>query len=298
MAAVFMRNKGRRLPPPPNYRFAVLIPAHNEEALLARCLESIWSSKYPQHLRDVYVIADNCTDATVGVASSRPLICWERYDMENQGKGYAIEWALKRMNLDAYDAVLFVDADAVISANIFVEIGNLLARGEKAIQVYNGTLNAHDTFLTRCTHLSDVLQFLLYFKGRENLGLTSRLLGNGMCLHREVLTSVPWKAYSITENWEYYLNVLLGGYRVAFTASASANSDQVVSFRQGKSQKQRWQIGWRETARKYLPRIVGVAWKEKNARLIDAAIDFAIPSPAIQAGMMGGSPNRSDGIAE
>ena len=101
--------------------------------------------------------------------------------------------------------------------------------------MYNGTHNPEENWLTRCYHLSDIFQMLLYFKGREVLGVTSRLLGNGMCLHKEVLKAVPWRAYSITENWEYYLSVLLAGYRVAFTPSASVNSDQVVSFRQGKT---------------------------------------------------------------
>lgn len=286
VAAVLSRNRSQGLPPAPNCQFAVLIPAHNEEDLLGRCLEAISSCQYPGHLRHVYVIADNCTDATGAIASSRSVTCWERHDVEKRGKGYAIEWALGRIDLNAYDAVLFLDADAVVSADIFSEIGKLLVKGEKAIQVYNGTLNANDNWLTRCSHLSDVFQFLLYFKGREVLGATSRLLGNGMCLHREVLERVPWSAYSITENWEYYFNVLLSGYRVAFTPHASANSDQVGTLKQAKSQKMRWQTGWTEVARKYVPQILGVGLKGRDVRVLDAAIDFLLPSAAIQAGIM------------
>lgn len=270
----------------PSHRIAVLIPAHNEEILISRCLRSVLLADYPEVLRDIYVIADNCTDQTVEKATLFAVTCLQRDDLKNPGKGYAIQWAMDRIQLSTYDAVLFLDADAVVSPNIFVEIDRSLSRGEKAIQVYNGTLNSRENWLTRCSHFSDVFQFLLYFEGREVLGLTSRLLGNGMCLHREVLTKVRWSAFSITENWEYYFNVQSAGYRIAFTPSAYANSDQIVSFSQGKAQKRRWQAGWTEAAKKYLPRMISQAWKEKSVRLADAVVDFVLPSASMQAGLL------------
>lgn len=273
----------------PTHRIAVLIPAHNEELLIARCLHVILSADYPEHLRNIYVVADNCSDGTKEKVESFPVVCFQREDAVKTGKGYAIQWGLEQINLREYDAVLFIDADAVVSSNIFLEMDRLLGRGERAIQVYNGTLNPEDSWLTRCGHLSDVLQFELYFKGREVLGLTSRLLGNGMCLHREVLERVPWRAYSITENWEYYCNVLLSGYRVAFTPHVCANSDQVGSLKQARSQKTRWQTGWAEVARRYVPHLLALGLKRRDLRLLDAAIDFLLPSAAMQTGIMTGA---------
>ncbi|MFQ5904573.1 MAG: glycosyltransferase family 2 protein, partial [Candidatus Binatia bacterium] len=187
LASFIYTNK--QLPRPrgvPN-RIAVLILAHNEELLIERCLRTVISVEYPISFRDIYVIADNCTDRTAEKVASYPVTCLERKDLANPGKGYAIQWALQRINCFSYDAVLFLDADAVVSPNIAMEADRLLSCGEKAIQVYNGTLNAQENWLTRCFYVSDVFQFILYFRGREALGLTCRLLGNGMCLHTDVL---------------------------------------------------------------------------------------------------------------
>src|SRR5437868_1881795 len=61
----------RRTPPAVSSQcsFAILVPAHNEEALLPRLLQSIADVDYPHDLFDVHVVADNCTDRTAVVAA-------------------------------------------------------------------------------------------------------------------------------------------------------------------------------------------------------------------------------------
>ena len=49
-------------------RYAVLIAARNESAVIAQLLESIRQQDYPQDLLDIYVVADNCTDGTASIA--------------------------------------------------------------------------------------------------------------------------------------------------------------------------------------------------------------------------------------
>ena len=48
-------------------RFAFLIAARNEEAVIGQLLDSIRAQDYPADLFDIYVVADNCTDATAEV---------------------------------------------------------------------------------------------------------------------------------------------------------------------------------------------------------------------------------------
>ena len=55
-------------PTPPQSRFAVLVPAHNEEKHLPRLLQSLAGLEYPRDLYDVHVVADNCTDDTADIA--------------------------------------------------------------------------------------------------------------------------------------------------------------------------------------------------------------------------------------
>ena len=43
------------------------MPAHNEEAVIAKTVESLIAQNYDNALYDIVVIADNCTDKTVDI---------------------------------------------------------------------------------------------------------------------------------------------------------------------------------------------------------------------------------------
>lgn len=48
----------------PTTRFAIMIPAHNEERLLPDLLANLNQLDYPRELYSIHVVADNCTDRT------------------------------------------------------------------------------------------------------------------------------------------------------------------------------------------------------------------------------------------
>ena len=52
------------------HTFAVIIPARNEEKVIANLLESLKTQNYPKELYDVFVVANNCTDRTSEIALS------------------------------------------------------------------------------------------------------------------------------------------------------------------------------------------------------------------------------------
>jgi cellulose synthase/poly-beta-1,6-N-acetylglucosamine synthase-like glycosyltransferase len=101
-------------------KFAVVIPAHNESALLGRTLESLSGVDYPKHLYEVFVIADNCSDDTAEIARNMRVQCLERFDSERRGKGYALQWFFDHLAVSGmrYEAFLVVDADTLVSSNI------------------------------------------------------------------------------------------------------------------------------------------------------------------------------------
>ena len=61
------------------HRYAILIAARNEEAVLPHLLDSIAAQDYPAELLTTFVVADNCTDRTAQVAQ-RPGIRPEQPD--------------------------------------------------------------------------------------------------------------------------------------------------------------------------------------------------------------------------
>ncbi|UCD94840.1 MAG: glycosyltransferase [Candidatus Zixiibacteriota bacterium] len=100
-----------------DYRFLILIPAHNEETAIAKTLESLKCLEQGANA-EIVAVADNCDDRTAEVARAGGVRVLERNDPQNRGKGFALEWAIERHNLDDYDAVVVVDADTLVEENM------------------------------------------------------------------------------------------------------------------------------------------------------------------------------------
>ena len=106
-----------RLPVPPRssrrLRFDVVVPAHNESVRIARSLASLRGLDWPQERFRIVVVADNCTDATAGLARAAGARVLERNDDTLRGKGYALRCAFDYSRDCRWaDAVVVVDADA------------------------------------------------------------------------------------------------------------------------------------------------------------------------------------------
>ena len=101
-------------------RCTVLVPAHDEEAVLGATLDSLADQVRPPDR--VLVVADNCTDATVEVARGRGVDVVET--VENlEKKAGALNQQLARLlpTADVADVVLVMDADSTINSD-FLEV--------------------------------------------------------------------------------------------------------------------------------------------------------------------------------
>ena len=99
-------------------RFGIVIPAHDEEMFLGRLLSAINLQNYPKTHYDAIVVADNCIDNTASVAHEHGAVVYERRDLTAIGKGYALKYGIENMQQDKYDALVIVDADCTLDANV------------------------------------------------------------------------------------------------------------------------------------------------------------------------------------
>src|SRR4051812_47079453 len=74
-------------------RIAVVVPAHNEEAIIARTVGSILAQLPPNGR--VLVVADNCTDGTAQIAARAGAEITLRRDTNRIGKGYALDHGIR-----------------------------------------------------------------------------------------------------------------------------------------------------------------------------------------------------------
>ena len=133
-----------------NHKFMAIIPAHNEEAVVANLVESLKHQDYPKELYDIYVIADNCTDKTAEVARKAGAIVYERFDETKKTKGFALNWFLgQKIEEDAdYDAFCIFDADNIVDVNFLKNMNKKLCQGEDVVQGYRDIKNPTDNWIT------------------------------------------------------------------------------------------------------------------------------------------------------
>lgn len=275
------RRRRRLFAPPTNPpTFAILIPAHNEEALIGTLLESLEQQRYPRERYTVGVVADNCTDATAGVAAAAGAAVFERHDVTQRGKGYALSWLLDELERRGrrYDAYVVIDADSVVAPDFLAAMAAELARGARACQAQNTVLNTTEAPSTALRWLAMTLVNHVRPLGRNAIGGSSNLSGNGMCLSRALLARFPWRAFGLAEDYQYYLDIVAAGERVWYVPEAVVRSQMPGSFEQMRSQDVRWEAGSPEApAGRLALRLIRAGVRRRSITPIDAAAELLVP---------------------
>lgn len=260
--------------------FLVIIPAHDEELLLPRLLASIQKQYYSQELIRTIVVADNCTDNTAEVARQHGATVLERFQLKNKGKGYAIKWALEMGNIDQYDAVLIVDADCIMNPTT-LKCLDAVMEGKQIIQCHISVSNPDDSWFTRLLDVSRTIENEIYFPTKQRLGLSTHLVGTGMCFTTKTLMKYGWDSFTVGEDWEYYVKLLLQGETIGFAYDAKVYQIESSSLKQATSQRMRWSSGRFAIAWKYGFRLLARGIVERNIVKCDAAVPLIFPNPSL-----------------
>ena len=279
----------RRLPPRAavsGVRFDIIVPAHDEESGIVATIDSLFAVEYPRDQFRVTVIADNCTDATAARAREAGAHVLERADNTRRGKGHALSFAYQAVLAEQFaDAVVVIDADSLVSPNLLSQFAALLGTGAEAIQAVYGVRNATATWRTRLMHIAFTLFHDVRSLGRERLGLSCGLRGNGMCFSRDLLQRVPPSAYSVVEDVEQGIQLGLAGVRIHYAAGAEVLGEMPEDARASRSQRERWEGGRFALARRHVPVLLYAAIRRRDRVALDLALDLLVPPLSILVGL-------------
>lgn len=238
---------------PDDLRLAVVIPAHNEEALIARCVASVAVSARHSGNCEIVVVADNCTDETAARAAEAGARVLIREDAALRGKGYALRLAFDRLQTEGFGGFLVVDADSMVSVNLVSETRRRLAAGSPAVQCRYRVSNHSASVRTRLMDLAFLAFNVMRPKGRSGWGLSAGILGNGFALRSETLRKVPWDAASIVEDLEYHLRLVAARERVDFIDEATVLGETPAGGGAARAQRSRWEGGRLRMVREWVP---------------------------------------------
>jgi len=258
-------------------RFDVIVPAHDEAAVIERTVRSLRGLDWPPESYRVFVVADNCGDATAALARGAGAKVLERRDPERPGKGYALEFAFAVSACDAWaDALVVVDADSTVSPNALEACAARIERGAGAVQLHSGVLNPNDSWRTRLMAIALAAFLDVRSRARSRLGLSCGIRGNGWCVTREAVMRVPHRAYSLAEDLEYGIELGLAGIRADYADEAGALSEMVSSERSARSQRLRWEIGRFALLRARAVPLLAAAIRRRSLLCLDLALDLLV----------------------
>lgn len=237
-----------------SFRLAVIVPAHNEEAYVSRCVRSIAISK-PESA-EVLVVAHNCSDGTAREAERAGARVLTLNDPSQTGKGCALRYAFSVALTEGFDAVFVIDADSFVESNLIRAVQNKFISGAKALQCRYEVGNADANERTRLMSFAFVAFNVVRARGRARLGLSSGIFGNGFGLNRAVIENVPFSARSVVEDLEYHLSLVRAGIRVEFLNSAKVLAEMPVGGRGAATQRSRWEGGRLRMAKEWSPHLL------------------------------------------
>src|SRR3974377_1242083 len=108
-----------------------------------------------------------------------------------------------------------------------------------------------------------------------------------MCVSREILMRHPWRAYGLSEDYQYYLNLVSSGDWVLFVPDATVYSPMPTTVRQLQIQDIRWEAS--SPGSRGEPRAVAWSllkdgiWRRDWVRL-DALAELLTPPLSVLAG--------------
>lgn len=284
-AALEARAISRRSPPPSGeLDLAVLVPAHDEEAAIAQTIESLRAQRYSPERMTIYVIADNCHDGTVRAATRAGAHVLERRDPARRGKGHAIAWAITQLQLEGSpDAVVVVDADCRASENLLAALSRRLAQGASAAQCDYVVANPEASPASALRFAGFALMATVRSLGKARLGLSCGLFGTGMALSWSSLARVSWQAFSLTEDLEHQLRLVLAGERVVFVPEARVASAMPTTLAAGESQQRRWEGGRIGLVARWAPTLIRTGLRVGDVGRLHAGLELLVPPQSLLA---------------
>ena len=252
-----------------DHRFAVLISARNEENVIENLLNSINGQTYPSELVDIYVVADNCTDNTAEISRRCGAIVYERFNKQQIGKGYALDFLLSHIKdtkgEDYYDGYFVFDADNLLEPDFIEQMNKTFSSGYKIITSYRNSKNYGSNWISAGYALWFLREARYLNNARMILGTSCAVSGTGFLFHRDILKKHGgWKFFLLTEDIQFSISNISDGETIGYCHNAMLYDEQPETFRQSWTQRLRWAKGFLQVFRHYGAKLFLGIFKNKN----------------------------------
>ena len=248
-------------------RYGIIVPAKNEEKVIANFIHSIKEANYPMDKIDIFVIAHNCSDKTAEIARKENVIVYEQNDPSSNTMGAAFKYLFDRINEDygimSYDGFFIFNADNKIEKEFFRKMSDafLYYKKEAIVTSYRQASNLHENVVSMCYGYYFAMCCGLAFLGRTNAHVSSRITGCGYVIPSFMIKD-GWKYTSLTEDIELTADTAFNGHKIMYCDDAEFYDEQPTSWKVMWKQRLRWAKGIQIVAFKYFKKLLKALFKK------------------------------------
>lgn len=271
----------RRQWPKPSGRTAIILPAHDEEAVIGRTLGALTAAARTDF--DILVVADNCSDRTAAIARSLGVQVAERHDPERLGKGFALAFARDWLRADPPAAVIVLDSDCRIDRDSLLALAGScqqLGVPAQAINLLEPSRAAGP--LVQVSSFAFLIKNLIRQRGLQRLAGSVHLTGTGMCLPWPLFDGADLATASIVEDIRLGIELAEIGKHPRLIEECVVWSPHAAQA-QTLGQRSRWEGGFLSLARATAPGLIKRGLAKRSLSTLLAGLDLMVPPLALLA---------------
>ena len=233
--------------------FLVLFPAYHEDAVIVNSVETFLRQNYPQDNYQVVVISDHMSEETNARLAALPITLLQP-TFEKSSKAKALQYAIQSpsaIHHPPYDYVVILDADNVVAPDFLTRLSQI-ANKQEAIQCHRTAKNA-DNDIAALDGISEEINNSIFRRGHNRIGLSSALIGSGMCFDYEWFKANVSHLDSAVEDRELEALLLRQRIFIHYAEDIFVMDEKVSSSDNFQRQRLRWMTGQLQALFRMLP---------------------------------------------
>ena len=254
------------------YKYLILYPAYNEDRVIVHSVRTFISQYYPYHSFHVAVISDHMQPETNEQLAQLPITLLQPV-FEKSSKAKAMQFAMSQIK-ESYDYVVILDADNVVNADFLDQLNEVCAKGYKAIQCHRCAKNSNNDIAV-LDGVSEEINNTIFRKAHNRIGLSSALIGSGMCFDFKWFKENVYKLTTAGEDRELEALLLRQGVYIHYEADIPVFDEKVSNKDNFQKQRLRWMTAQIQSLLNLLP-YIPKAILTGNIDYIDKTIQQAL----------------------
>lgn len=264
----------------------ILVPAHNEEKVIAQTLSNL--SGLTPNMR-VLVVADNCTDETAPIALRLGAQVVTRASATLRGKGYALQHGLDHLKSAAPDVVIVLDADCSTTAADMHRLALACVQHDTPVQgIYLMHAPQGGALGSKVAAFAWLVKTMVRPMGWRAWGGTSQLMGSGFALPWHIASTLNVASGHIVEDMKLTVDLAARGQAPQFVTDSTVESTFPAVDAAQATQRRRWEHGHLSMVLTEVPPAVLKAILTFNGQLLSVALDLLVPPLSLLVLVLGG----------